>query len=82
MREPIWTGFGTVESLTCLAGSAVRCPEGGRVALTAHLVMPDGPPGDAFLEAATWMLEERFGIGHATLQVVRSPFTRPCSAPG
>lgn len=52
-----------------------------QVALTAHLVMPDGPPGDAFLEAATGMLDERFGIGHATLQVVRSPFTRPCSGP-
>ena len=37
--------------------------------LTAHLQMPAGAPGDAFLEAAQAMLHERFGIGHATLQV-------------
>ena len=37
--------------------------------LTAHLVMPDGWPGDGFLEEARRMLHERYGIGHATLQV-------------
>lgn len=37
--------------------------------LTAHLCIPKGPPGDAFLQAAQAMLHERFGIGHATLQV-------------
>jgi cobalt-zinc-cadmium efflux system protein len=48
------------------------------VALTAHLVMPAGPPGDALLQQATRRMEERFRIGHVTLQVVRSPFTEPC----
>ncbi|OYW45602.1 MAG: cation transporter [Sphingomonadales bacterium 32-68-7] len=38
-------------------------------ALTAHLVMPDGCPGDAFLYEAAHTLEHRFHIGHATLQV-------------
>ena len=37
--------------------------------LTAHLVMPEGHPGDGFLVAARTMLRERFAIGHATLQV-------------
>jgi len=37
--------------------------------LTAHLVIPAGPPGDAFLAAAREMLHDKFGIGHATLQV-------------
>lgn len=37
--------------------------------LTAHLVMPGGHPGDGFLETARRMLKDRFGIGHATLQV-------------
>ncbi|HEU0067348.1 MAG TPA: cation diffusion facilitator family transporter [Sphingomonas sp.] len=37
--------------------------------LTAHLVMPGSPPGDAFLESARAALKARFGIGHATLQV-------------
>lgn len=38
-------------------------------ALTAHLVMPGGPPGDAFLRELAHDLEERFGIHHATVQV-------------
>ena len=37
--------------------------------LTAHLCIPAGHPGDAFLHAAQDMLHHRFGIGHATLQV-------------
>jgi cobalt-zinc-cadmium efflux system protein len=37
--------------------------------LTAHLVIPAGHPGDAFLAAARTMLRDRFAIGHATLQV-------------
>lgn len=37
--------------------------------LTAHLVAPGGHPGDAFLGEAQAMLHDRFGIGHATLQV-------------
>ena len=37
--------------------------------LTAHLVMPAGTPGDAFLREAEALLHARFGIGHATLQV-------------
>lgn len=51
------------------------------VALTAHLVMPTGAPGDAFLEAATAQLRERFKIGHVTLQVVRAPFMAMCAGP-
>ncbi len=38
-------------------------------ALTAHLVMPDGHPGDAALAGLAHDLEHRFGIGHATIQV-------------
>ncbi|MCU6454008.1 cation diffusion facilitator family transporter [Sphingomonas sp. A2-49] len=37
--------------------------------LTAHLVIPGGYPGDGFLATARAMLHDRFGIGHATLQV-------------
>jgi cobalt-zinc-cadmium efflux system protein len=40
-------------------------------ALTAHLVLRDGHPGDAFLVSAAHMLEERFRIAHATLQIER-----------
>ena len=37
--------------------------------LTAHLVMPGGHPGDAFLDSTQTMLRDRFSIGHATVQV-------------
>jgi cobalt-zinc-cadmium efflux system protein len=39
------------------------------VALTAHLVMPGGHPGDAFLLGLAHELRHRHGIGHVTLQV-------------
>ena len=39
------------------------------VALTAHLVMPAGHPGDASLRALADELAQCYGIGHATLQV-------------
>jgi cobalt-zinc-cadmium efflux system protein len=38
-------------------------------ALTAHLVMPEGQPSDAFLHEIAHELEHRFHIGHATIQV-------------
>ncbi|MEZ0169576.1 cation diffusion facilitator family transporter [Microvirga sp. TS319] len=45
-----------------------------QTALTAHLVMPDGHPGDRFLAETQHELRERFGIGHATLQIeIHSP---------
>ena len=47
-------------------------------AMTAHLVMPGGHPGDAFLMRAAAELKERFGIGHVTLQVETSEDT-PCA---
>ena len=37
--------------------------------LTAHLVMPGGHPGDAFLDAMGTMLHDRFDIDHMTLQI-------------
>ncbi len=39
------------------------------VALTAHLVMPGGHPGDEFLRQICEALEARFGIHHATIQI-------------
>jgi cobalt-zinc-cadmium efflux system protein len=38
-------------------------------ALTAHLVIPGGHRGDAFLHEVAHELEHRFGIGHATVQI-------------
>lgn len=48
------------------------------IALTAHLVMPSGHPGDAFLASAARALEARFRIGHATLQIERGDGDAAC----
>jgi cobalt-zinc-cadmium efflux system protein len=38
-------------------------------ALTAHLVIPNGHPGDGFLHDLAHRLDHDFGIAHATIQV-------------
>ena len=38
-------------------------------AITAHLTMPEGYPGDGFLHDLAHDLDHRFGIGHPTFQV-------------
>lgn len=43
------------------------------VALTAHLKMGGGHPGDAFLKATAEELEHRFRIVHPTLQIETDP---------
>jgi cobalt-zinc-cadmium efflux system protein len=49
-------------------------------ALTCHLVMPGGHPGDAFISGAAKMLHQEFEIRHATLQfeVGTEPGGGPC----
>jgi cobalt-zinc-cadmium efflux system protein len=42
------------------------------IALTAHLVVPDGRPGDAFLMETSAALKLHFGIDHVTLQIEAS----------
>jgi cobalt-zinc-cadmium efflux system protein len=51
------------------------------VALTAHLVMPEGNTDDGFLVEATDQLHEHFEITHVTLQVVKTPFSPSCVPP-
>jgi cobalt-zinc-cadmium efflux system protein len=46
-------------------------------ALTAHLVIPEGHPGDSFLHEIAHHLAHRHRIGHATIQVER---TQECGA--
>ena len=38
-------------------------------AMTVHLVMPQGHPGDAFIAGACDAVRKKFGIGHATFQI-------------
>ena len=51
-------------------------------ALTAHLVMPGGHPGDAFLQSLADALEQRFGIVHVTVQVASVRLAGCCKAAG
>ena len=48
-------------------------------ALTAHLVMPAGYPGDAFLAQIACELHDKFSIDHPTLQVETGDPQYPCS---
>ncbi|HIK75191.1 MAG: cation diffusion facilitator family transporter [Alcanivorax sp.] len=47
-------------------------------ALTVHLVMPDGFPGDAWLDRVAEGLHDHFGIAHSTLQVERGDRAHVC----
>jgi len=47
-------------------------------ALTAHLVVPAGHPGDAFLHELSDSIEGRFGIHHVTVQVELGEADRNC----
>lgn len=48
-------------------------------ALTVHLVMPDGHPGDAFMDEVVQTLEERYSVHHSTLQIELGTTDHACS---
>ncbi len=48
-------------------------------ALTVHLVMPNGPPGDAFLDEIEKTLRERYSVHHSTLQIELGTTNHTCS---
>lgn len=48
-------------------------------ALTVHLVMPEGYPGDGFLWEVCQELEHHFGIKHSTIQVETGDSAYPCA---
>jgi len=41
----------------------------GEIAMTAHLVRPQGDDHDGFIDRLVRALDERFGINHPTLQI-------------
>ncbi|BAZ18566.1 cation efflux system protein (plasmid) [Calothrix sp. NIES-4071] len=47
-------------------------------ALTAHLIMPEGHPGDAFLARVNDELHDNFSIEHTTLQIEFGDADYPC----
>jgi cobalt-zinc-cadmium efflux system protein len=48
-------------------------------ALTCHLVMPGGHPGDAVLTGVAQQLHHRFGIQHATIQIELADSDEVCA---
>jgi cobalt-zinc-cadmium efflux system protein len=48
-------------------------------ALTVHLVMPDGYPGDVFMDSIERTLRERFSVQHSTLQVEQGTTQHFCA---
>jgi cobalt-zinc-cadmium efflux system protein len=48
-------------------------------ALTAHLMMPGGHPGDDFLAEVIRQIEAEFHIGHATIQIETGTSSNPCA---
>jgi cobalt-zinc-cadmium efflux system protein len=51
-------------------------------ALTAHMVMPDGYPGDAAIDDIVAQLQHDFKIGHCTLQVEEGTTDHGCTLHG
>lgn len=50
-------------------------------ALTAHLVMPNGHPGDTFLERVAKDLHDQFHITHPTIQIELDGLDHGCAQP-
>ena len=47
-------------------------------ALTVHLVMPDGYPGDAFMDTVMIELKDQFSVHHSTLQIEQGTTDHSC----
>lgn len=47
-------------------------------ALTVHLVMPDGYPGDAYMDEIRKTLESRYAIHHSTLEIEQGTIDHVC----
>lgn len=67
------TGVAEVHDLHIWAMSTTE------TALTAHLVMPEGCPSDAFLSQICQQLHDLFGIEHSTIQVETGDRNYPCN---
>ncbi|MGR8998907.1 MAG: cation diffusion facilitator family transporter [Gammaproteobacteria bacterium] len=48
-------------------------------ALTVHLVMPGGHPGDAFMDDIVQTLNEHYSVHHSTLQIEQGTTNHSCS---
>ncbi|PKO67561.1 MAG: cation transporter [Betaproteobacteria bacterium HGW-Betaproteobacteria-16] len=51
-----------------------------KIALTAHLVMPEGTGDDTFLKNIAELLHDRFDIEHVTVQTGKTPIANGCES--
>jgi cobalt-zinc-cadmium efflux system protein len=77
--EAFLRGYPEVEAVHDLHVWALSTTE---TALTTHLVMPNGHPGDTWLESLAAAIAARFGIQHATVQVELAPSAHRCALEG
>ncbi len=68
-REAVADYLGSLPGITAVHDLHIWGMSTTETALTAHLVRPEGVPTEALLRRAQHELQERFGIGHVTLQV-------------
>jgi cobalt-zinc-cadmium efflux system protein len=67
--QQVWAFLAQVPGVAGVHDLHIWAMSTAETALTAHLVMPRGHPGDAALAGFQRDLKQRFGIGHATLQI-------------
>ena len=68
-RDAVADYLGSLPGITAVHDLHIWGMSTTETALTAHLVRPEGVPNEALLRRAQHELQERFGIGHVTLQV-------------
>jgi cobalt-zinc-cadmium efflux system protein len=68
-RDAVADYLGSLPGITAVHDLHIWGMSTTETALTAHLVRPEGVPTEALLRRAQHELQERFGIGHVTLQV-------------
>ncbi len=71
--------LGTLEGVTAVHDLHIWPMSTTETALTAHLVMPGGHPGDDFLREIAHELDHDFRIGHATIQVENAADCAGCA---
>lgn len=67
--EKVRAFLNSVEGVTAVHDLHIWGMSTTETALTAHLVMPGGYPGDSIRSKVTETLKEEFSIGHSTLQI-------------
>lgn len=79
--ERVRSYLGELEGVTAIHDLHIWPMSTTETALTVHLVMPNGHPGDRFIMDTAKTIGERFGICHSTIQIETDPRTECALAP-